>query len=93
MKRGNTVCLIILQAVLLTREKLEDNLVNNMETIDNDLGCGQSSTANKPALMFKIAAKSKKQSVTQANGKGKWRNIYNNYFYFERDRNLHAQHL
>ncbi|XP_071361061.1 two pore segment channel 3 isoform X2 [Trachinotus anak] len=39
------------------QEKLEDNLVNAMETIDNDLGTGQSPAANKPGLMFKIASK------------------------------------
>ncbi|KAG7220183.1 hypothetical protein INR49_018348 [Caranx melampygus] len=39
------------------QEKMEDNLVNAMETIDNDLGSGQSPTANKPSLMFKIASK------------------------------------
>uniref|UniRef100_A0A4W6E7I5 Two pore segment channel 3 n=1 Tax=Lates calcarifer TaxID=8187 RepID=A0A4W6E7I5_LATCA len=39
------------------QEKMEDNLVNAMETIDNDLGTGQSPTANKPSLMFKIASK------------------------------------
>ncbi|XP_037545832.1 two pore segment channel 3 [Nematolebias whitei] len=42
----------------VAQEKLKDNLVNNMETIDNDLGTGQSSTpANLPNLMFKIASK------------------------------------
>ena len=46
--------------VLLLREKLEENLVNSMETIDNDLGTGQSAASNKPTLMFKIASKSKK---------------------------------
>ncbi|CAG5947409.1 unnamed protein product [Menidia menidia] len=39
------------------QEKLEDNLVNAMETIDNDLGTGQSAKTNTPALMFKIASK------------------------------------
>lgn len=38
------------------QEKMEDNLVNAMETIDNDLGTGQSAS-NKPTLMFKIASK------------------------------------
>ncbi|XP_077935731.1 two pore segment channel 3 isoform X2 [Gasterosteus aculeatus] len=37
------------------QEKLEDNLVNAMETADNEQGTGQS--ANKPPLMFKIASK------------------------------------
>ncbi|XP_029378801.1 two pore segment channel 3 isoform X2 [Echeneis naucrates] len=41
----------------LEQEKLDDNLVNAMETIDNDLGTGQSAATNKPALMFKIASK------------------------------------
>ncbi|XP_013888814.1 two pore segment channel 3 [Austrofundulus limnaeus] len=42
----------------VAQEKLEDNLVNNMETIDNDLGTGQpSTTAKLPNLMFKIASK------------------------------------
>ncbi|KAK2817555.1 hypothetical protein Q5P01_025746 [Channa striata] len=41
----------------VAQEKLDDNLVNNMETIDNDLGTGASAAANKPALMFKIASK------------------------------------
>uniref|UniRef100_A0AAQ5ZUB0 Ion transport domain-containing protein n=1 Tax=Amphiprion ocellaris TaxID=80972 RepID=A0AAQ5ZUB0_AMPOC len=36
---------------------LEDNLVNAMETIDNDLGTSQSAAANVPSLMFKIASK------------------------------------
>ncbi|XP_054460048.1 two pore segment channel 3 isoform X2 [Anoplopoma fimbria] len=40
----------------VAQEKLEDNLVNAMETIDNDLGNGQTSN-NKPGLMFKIASK------------------------------------
>ncbi|XP_040893116.1 two pore segment channel 3 isoform X2 [Toxotes jaculatrix] len=39
------------------QEKLEDNLVNAMETIDNDLGTGETPASNKPALMFKIASK------------------------------------
>uniref|UniRef100_A0A8P4K547 Ion transport domain-containing protein n=1 Tax=Dicentrarchus labrax TaxID=13489 RepID=A0A8P4K547_DICLA len=38
------------------QEKLEDNLVNAMETIDNDQGAGQP-VDNRPALMFKIASK------------------------------------
>uniref|UniRef100_A0A7N8X8S9 Two pore segment channel 3 n=1 Tax=Mastacembelus armatus TaxID=205130 RepID=A0A7N8X8S9_9TELE len=41
----------------VAQEKLQDNLVNTMETIDNDLGAGQSPTANRPTLMFKIASK------------------------------------
>ncbi|XP_037621311.1 two pore segment channel 3 isoform X1 [Sebastes umbrosus] len=40
----------------VAQEKLEDNLVNQMETIDNDQGTGQSAD-NKPTLMFKIASK------------------------------------
>uniref|UniRef100_UPI0037E74FC8 two pore segment channel 3 isoform X2 n=1 Tax=Semicossyphus pulcher TaxID=241346 RepID=UPI0037E74FC8 len=40
----------------VAREKLENNLVNAMETSDNDLGTGQSAN-NKPSLMFKIASK------------------------------------
>ncbi|KAM7394820.1 hypothetical protein PAMP_021600 [Pampus punctatissimus] len=40
----------------VAQDKLEDNLVNAMETIDNDLGTGQSAS-NKPSLMFKIASK------------------------------------
>ncbi|XP_068583732.1 two pore segment channel 3 isoform X2 [Cebidichthys violaceus] len=40
----------------VAQEKLEDNLVNAMETIDNDQGTGQSAN-NKPGLMFKIASK------------------------------------
>ncbi|XP_070778546.1 two pore segment channel 3 [Enoplosus armatus] len=40
----------------VAQEKLEDNLVNAMETIDSDQGTGQSAN-NKPALMFKIASK------------------------------------
>lgn len=40
----------------VAQEKLEDNLVNAMETIDNDLSGGQSANT-KPALMFKIASK------------------------------------
>ncbi|XP_060951799.1 two pore segment channel 3 [Limanda limanda] len=39
------------------QEKLQENLVNSMETIDNDLGTGQSAASNKPTLMFKIASK------------------------------------
>ncbi|XP_076585298.1 two pore segment channel 3 isoform X2 [Chaetodon auriga] len=45
----------------VAQENLEDNLVNAMETIDNDQGPGQSAN-NKPALMFKIASKSKNES-------------------------------
>ncbi|XP_067355597.1 two pore segment channel 3 isoform X2 [Channa argus] len=41
----------------VAQEKMDDNLVNNMETIDNDLGTGASPTAHKPALMFKIGSK------------------------------------
>ncbi|KAM9363311.1 two pore segment channel 3 [Symphorus nematophorus] len=40
----------------VAQEKMEDNLVNAMETIDNDQGTGQSAN-HKPALMFKIASK------------------------------------
>lgn len=40
----------------VAQEKLEDNLVNAMETIDNDLSGGQSAKS-KPALMFTIASK------------------------------------
>ncbi|TDH15585.1 hypothetical protein EPR50_G00010300 [Perca flavescens] len=40
----------------VAQEKLEDNLVNAMETMDNDLEAGQSGNT-KPALMFKIASK------------------------------------
>ncbi|XP_047433483.1 two pore segment channel 3 [Mugil cephalus] len=44
--------------LVVNREKLEDNLVNAMETIDNDLGAGQSGPApNLPSVMFKIASK------------------------------------
>ncbi|KAI3352688.1 hypothetical protein L3Q82_020154 [Scortum barcoo] len=38
------------------QEKLEDNLVNAMETIDSDQGMSQSADS-KPTLMFKIASK------------------------------------
>ncbi|XP_030591488.1 two pore segment channel 3 isoform X2 [Archocentrus centrarchus] len=41
----------------VAQEKLEDNLVNAMETIDNDLGTSQSAKPNLPSLMFKIASK------------------------------------
>ncbi|KAM4750605.1 two pore segment channel 3 [Anableps anableps] len=41
----------------VAQEKLEDNLVNAMETTDNDLGSGQSPTANLPSLLFKVASK------------------------------------
>ncbi|XP_074521541.1 two pore segment channel 3 [Halichoeres trimaculatus] len=40
----------------VAQEKVEDNLVNAMETCDNDLGTGQSAS-KKPTLMFKIASK------------------------------------
>ncbi|XP_027138515.1 LOW QUALITY PROTEIN: two pore segment channel 3 [Larimichthys crocea] len=40
----------------VAQEKLEDNLVNAMETIDSDQGTGQSAHS-KPTLMFKIASK------------------------------------
>ncbi|XP_038570705.1 two pore segment channel 3 isoform X1 [Micropterus salmoides] len=40
----------------VAQEKMEDNLVNAMETIDNDQGTGQSAD-NRPSLMFKIASK------------------------------------
>jgi len=53
------IFLIIIIVSLLAREKLDDNLVNAMETIDNDLGTGQSAKPNLPALMFRIASKSK----------------------------------
>lgn len=58
---ASLTCFIILRVVLSTREKMEDNLVNAMETIDNDQGTGQSAD-NRPSLMFKIASKSKKQT-------------------------------
>ena len=54
---------------LSTREKVEDNLVNAMETSDNDLGTGQSETASKPTLMFKIASRSKKPSEADNDSK------------------------
>lgn len=41
----------------IAQEKLEDNLVNAMETPDNDLGTGQSPTTNLPPLLFKVASK------------------------------------
>lgn len=47
--------------LLSTREKLEENLVNNMETTDNDLGADQSAASHKPTLMFRIASKRKKR--------------------------------
>ncbi|KAF7659186.1 hypothetical protein LDENG_00001630 [Lucifuga dentata] len=40
----------------VAQEQLEENLVDAMETIDNDLGTGQSSK-RKSTLMFKIASK------------------------------------
>lgn len=40
----------------VAQENLEENLVNAMETTDNDQGTGQSANS-KPALMFKIASK------------------------------------
>ncbi|TKS67926.1 Two pore calcium channel protein 1 [Collichthys lucidus] len=40
----------------VAQEKLEENLVNAMETIDSDQGTGQSARS-KPSLMFKIASK------------------------------------
>ena len=51
-------CLMVVRVVLAIREKLEDNLVNAMETMDNDQGTSQSAH-KKPGLMFKIASKSK----------------------------------
>uniref|UniRef100_A0A3Q4MHC0 Two pore segment channel 3 n=1 Tax=Neolamprologus brichardi TaxID=32507 RepID=A0A3Q4MHC0_NEOBR len=42
---------------LAVAETMEDNLVNAMETIDNDLGGSQSAKPNLPSLMFKIASK------------------------------------
>ncbi|XP_008295532.1 two pore segment channel 3 isoform X2 [Stegastes partitus] len=41
----------------VAQEKLEDNLVNAMETMDNELGTSQAATPNVPSLMFKIASK------------------------------------
>ncbi|XP_043971407.1 two pore segment channel 3 [Gambusia affinis] len=41
----------------VAQEKLEDNLVNAMETTDNDLSSGQSPTANLPSLLFKVSSK------------------------------------
>ncbi|XP_069024306.1 two pore segment channel 3 [Embiotoca jacksoni] len=41
----------------VAQKTLEDNLVNTMETIDNDLGSCQSATTHQPSLMFKIASK------------------------------------
>uniref|UniRef100_A0AAX7UHS6 Ion transport domain-containing protein n=1 Tax=Astatotilapia calliptera TaxID=8154 RepID=A0AAX7UHS6_ASTCA len=41
----------------VAQEMMEDNLVNAMETIDNDLGGSQSAKPNLPSLMFKIASK------------------------------------
>ncbi|XP_019215992.1 two pore segment channel 3 isoform X4 [Oreochromis niloticus] len=41
----------------VAQETMEDNLVNAMETIDNDLGGSQSAKPNLPSLMFKIASK------------------------------------
>uniref|UniRef100_A0AAQ5X2W1 Ion transport domain-containing protein n=1 Tax=Amphiprion ocellaris TaxID=80972 RepID=A0AAQ5X2W1_AMPOC len=42
---------------LAVAQYVTDNLVNAMETIDNDLGTSQSAAANVPSLMFKIASK------------------------------------
>ncbi|XP_058496744.1 two pore segment channel 3 [Solea solea] len=39
------------------QENLQDNLVDAMETFDNDLGADQSPREKKPSLMFKIASK------------------------------------
>lgn len=47
--------------VLSSREKLDDNLVNAMETMDSQQGDDQSA-ANRPTLLFKIASKSKNLS-------------------------------
>ncbi|XP_041839165.1 two pore segment channel 3 [Melanotaenia boesemani] len=41
----------------IAQEKMEDNLVNAMETVDNDLGNSQTAKPNLPTLMFKIASK------------------------------------
>ncbi|XP_028266363.1 two pore segment channel 3 [Parambassis ranga] len=41
----------------VAQEKMEENLVNAMETIDNDLGANQSPVPSLPSLMFKIASK------------------------------------
>ncbi|XP_071370556.1 two pore segment channel 3, partial [Centroberyx affinis] len=46
----------------VAQEQLEENLVDAMETSDNDLGTGQSAK-KKHTLMFKIASKSKKQNT------------------------------
>lgn len=46
--------------VLCLREKLEENLVNAMETIDSELENGQTEK-KRSSLMFKIASKSKTQ--------------------------------
>ncbi|XP_070712716.1 two pore segment channel 3 [Pempheris klunzingeri] len=40
----------------VAQEKLEENLVNAMETMDNDLGTGQAAD-HKPTLRFQIASK------------------------------------
>lgn len=47
--------------VLSSREKLDDNLVNAMETMDSEQGDDQSA-ASRPTLLFKIASKSKNLS-------------------------------
>uniref|UniRef100_A0A671VP15 Two pore segment channel 3 n=1 Tax=Sparus aurata TaxID=8175 RepID=A0A671VP15_SPAAU len=47
---------LLVELTVVNQEKLEDNLVNAMETIDSDQGTGQSANS-KPGLMFKIASK------------------------------------
>lgn len=75
---------LIIGDVLSVREKLQENLVNAMETMDSDQGTNQSAD-NKPTLMFKIASKSKKLSnETRLMTKGSVP------FYFERKENKHV---
>lgn len=76
-------CFILIGVVLPTREKLEENLVNAMETMDSDQGTNQSAD-NKPTLMFKIASKSKKLS-----NKTRLMTTGSVSFYFERKVNKH----
>uniref|UniRef100_A0A8C7WBP6 Two pore segment channel 3 n=1 Tax=Oncorhynchus mykiss TaxID=8022 RepID=A0A8C7WBP6_ONCMY len=48
--------ILLLELTVVNQEKLDGNLVDAMETNDNDMGNSES-TKEKPALMFKIACK------------------------------------
>lgn len=62
---------VIIYFLLLFRERLEDNLVNAMETIDNNLGTEGSPTPSRSSMVFKISSKSEWEHFSAQKDHGK----------------------